>query len=66
MKKKIFMTYLGIYSFVVVISSGIYISQLINMLDIPKGIVYAVVNYGFYLVHFGSFAAMLYYGKELS
>lgn len=62
---KFFKIYLLFFSIIIFITSLIYISQLIDLLNLPKGIIYAFVNYGYYLLHTFSFIAMLHYGHEL-
>ncbi len=65
MKKKILKIYLSVFLLVIFVTSAIPIYQLIAKLNLPKGIISAVVNYGYFLIHGGSFFAMLHYSKEL-
>ena len=62
---KFFKIYLLIFSFIIFVTSAIYIFQLIDALHLPKGIVSALVNYGYLLIHIFSFISMLHYGNEL-
>ena len=64
MKNKILKMYLTIFTFIIFITSAIFIYEQINKLHLPKGIISAIVNYGYFLLHLSSFTAMLYYGKE--
>ena len=64
MKNKILKVYLTIFTFIIFLVSAIFIYEQIDKLNLPKGIISAIVNYGYFLVHLSSFAAMLYYGKE--
>ena len=64
MKNKFLKVYMGIYMLVVFISSATYIDGLIYKLNLPDGVISAIVHYGFLLLHICSFCLMLYYSKE--
>lgn len=64
MKKKILEVYLTIFGLTIFVTSAIFIYEQINKLNLPKGIISAIVNYGYFLIHLVSFSSMLYYGKE--
>lgn len=60
MKKKFLKTYLGLFSVIVFITSCLYMTQLLDKLGLPY-----FFNFIYYLIHVGSFAAMLFYGKDI-
>ena len=64
MKKKVLEVYLTIFGLIIFVTSAIFIYEQINKLNLPKGAISAIVNYGYFLIHLVSFSAMLYYGKE--
>lgn len=63
--KKLLKVYLSCFSFISFFCSLLYISEIIDKLNLPKGIISAVVNYLYLIVHGMSFLGMLFYGKEL-
>ena len=64
MKTKILKIYLTVFTFIVFFTSAAFVYEQINKIELPKGIVSAIVNYGYFLIHLSSFLAMLYFGKE--
>lgn len=65
MKNRILKIYLTVFVFIIFLTSAFYIYEQINKINLPKGIISTIVNYSYFLIHLSSFAAMLYYGKEL-
>lgn len=65
MKSKFLTVYVSLFSLFVFFSSAIVAYDLIAMLNLPKGIISALVNYGYFLIHLGSFSFMLWNGKSL-
>jgi hypothetical protein len=65
MKDKLIIAYLRLFEIVVFFSSAIFMYQLLDKIPLPEGIIYAVVHYGYLLIHLGSFLAMLYHGRKL-
>lgn len=57
--KKLWNIYLEIFEVVALITSYLYISPLIYELNLPKGIISALVHYAYAIIHFGSFFAVL-------
>ena len=64
MKNKFFKVYMGIYMLVVFISSAAYIDGLIYKLNLPDGVLSAIVHYGGLLLHLCSFCFMLYRSED--
>lgn len=64
MNNKILKIYLTIFILITFFTSALFIYEQINKLNLPKGIISIVINYGYFLIHLSSFIAMLYYGKE--
>jgi len=62
-KKKFLETYLNLYEIFVFIISFFYLDSLIFKLDLPKGIVSALVHFALLLIHIGSFVAMKHHNK---
>ena len=52
--------YLRIFSFIIMVTSLIFIVQLLDKIGVPSGFTSVYV-----LIHIGSFALMLSYAKEL-
>ena len=64
MKNKFIKIYLITFELMVFITSALFVYEQINKVNLPKGFISAIVNYGYFLIHLTSFSAMLYYGKE--
>lgn len=64
MKKKILKIYLSIFLIFVFIASAFPVYDLIAKLNLPSGIISAIVNYGYFIVHVASFIAMFHF-KDL-
>lgn len=64
-KGKWFKAYVNCFAVLVYITSLLFMSGLIDKLNLPKGILSALVEYGYYLLHTVSFGALMFYGKEI-
>lgn len=64
MKNKFLKAYLIIFGAMVFITSAMFMYEQINKFNLPKGFIYAIVTYGYLIIHLTSFSLMLYYGKE--
>ena len=58
--KKFFKIYLSVYSFVIMVTSLIAITNFFNNLDLPNGL-----STLYMFVHIGSFALMIAYADKL-
>lgn len=65
MKDKLLTTYLYAFFLFVFISSAICSYELIGKLNIPSGIISAIVNYGYFIIHIASFVALFHYKDKL-
>lgn len=68
-KKTTFLdVYLGIFEIVVFVTSLFFIDDLIysliDLLNVPKGILQALIHYGYLLIHILSFIGMIVYKKS--
>lgn len=65
MKNGFFKNYLRVYGIVIFFSSGIYLHQMIIKLNLPKGLIYAFVDYGFLMLHFASYFCLLGFSDQI-
>lgn len=64
MKNKILKIYLTVFMLISFFASALFAYEQISKLNLPKGLISVIVNYGYFLIHLSSFSAMLYYGKD--
>lgn len=64
MKGKLFTYYVYLFTLFTFFSSAICVYELLDKLNIPSGILHAIVYYGYFLVHIASFVAMIYYYRQ--
>jgi len=65
MKEKLLTLYISIFFMFTFISSAMCAYDLLDLLNIPSGILHAIIYYGYFLVHIASFMAMFHYKDKL-
>lgn len=65
MKEKLITLYVSLFTIFVFFASTFCAYDLIDMLNLPEGIISAIINYGYLLVHIVSFIAMFHFKDKL-